>query len=134
MNKHIWFIGVNRTNVPFYTSDNPVVKFAHKKESFKSNAGIGSPGVEIAFPISKELIILIREKEFFEEYEKCENTFVLMNEENVKFYNWLQATESYKQIYSVCKDFDLVKEIKKTEPASLERRMRIEIIAGGKKI
>ena len=134
LNKHIWFVGINRTNIPFYTSDNPVVKYPHKHEPFGSNSGIASPGVEIAFPISEELIIIIRERSYFKEYEALENTFIELNEENVKFYNWLQVTESYKQIYSSREKFELIEEIKNSDPQILKHRSRVEIFAGGRKM
>ncbi|RKQ19109.1 DUF4238 domain-containing protein [Ureibacillus endophyticus] len=134
LNKHIWFIGINRSNTPFYTSDNPVVRYPHKNESFRSNSGIASQGIEIAFPISEELIIIIREREYFKDFEDIENTFTELNGENVNFYNWLQIKDSYKQIYTSEEKFELIEEIKKSNPQILKHRNRVEIFAGGRKI
>ena len=33
LEKHCWFVLVNNTEQPFYTSDNPVVRYAHKEMS-----------------------------------------------------------------------------------------------------
>ena len=39
---HIWFIGVNQNSLPFYTSDNPIVKRAHNNDAFFGTDGYGS--------------------------------------------------------------------------------------------
>src|SRR6266511_2475536 len=46
-NEHIWHIGVNETDNPLFTSDNPVATKPNKKDDWRSNAGIRSPGIEI---------------------------------------------------------------------------------------
>jgi len=133
---HIWTIGVNETDIPFYTSDNPVVKYGHKEDKFFSNAGIASPGIEIAFPISEKLLLILREKSYFgvEAQVLYGNKFISMEVENVEFYNWLQVTQSNRQIYSSNPNFELINKMRKENPDSLKRNSKIEVIAGGKKL
>jgi hypothetical protein len=50
--QHIWIVGINDTPQPFYTSDTPIVKRSHFNEPGKSHTGLGSPGIEINFPLS----------------------------------------------------------------------------------
>lgn len=132
---HIWTIGVNETGIPFYTSDNPVVKYGHKKDDFFSNSGIASPGIEIAFPISEKLILILRERSYFElQAPLTENRFISMNEDNVEFYNWMQVIQSNRQIYSSNPEFELINKMREKNPDSLKRTSKVEVIAGGKKL
>lgn len=57
--KHIWIFAVNETDTLFYTSDNPLVLDGHEE-----NHGISSKGVEIIFPITPELALVMREVEY----------------------------------------------------------------------
>src|SRR5258706_11036130 len=61
---HIWWVGLNKTPYPFWTSDNPVVKCEHKKEPFKSNLGLGSAGIEIAFPLTPKYILVLADRTY----------------------------------------------------------------------
>ncbi|PIC78746.1 hypothetical protein CSV75_14765 [Sporosarcina sp. P18a] len=133
---HIWTIGINETGMSFYTSDNPVVKYGHKKDAFFSNAGIASPGIEIAFPISEKLILILRDKSYFGVDAELlyGNKFIRMEEENVIFYNSLQVTQSNRQIYSSNPDFELINKMKEDNPGALIRKSKIDVIAGGKKL
>lgn len=65
--EHIWLVGVNQTGQPPpYTSDNPVVRKAHKKDPYdiRSYAGFGSEGIEIALPITPKHILMLCERTF----------------------------------------------------------------------
>lgn len=42
-----WFVLINETDIPFYTSDNPLVRYGHCNEM-----GYANKGIEIAFPIN----------------------------------------------------------------------------------
>lgn len=52
LNSHIWFVGVNQTDQPFYTSDAPLGRRAHMPEDIMSYNGLGSKGIVLAFPVS----------------------------------------------------------------------------------
>ena len=86
---HIWLIGKNGTKQPFYTSDNPVVKNAHKRA-----IGIASEGVEIAFPLTPNLILILRERSFFKKLKGLDSTVIPLSEDNVTYYNSLQVIDS----------------------------------------
>jgi hypothetical protein len=92
-NNHIWIILVNNTDLPFFTSDTPLVKKGHFGEH-----GITSSGIEINFPISNRLCLSIIDREAFKElgYFK-ENRFMkLVDKEHVKYLNWLQVSVTVK--------------------------------------
>lgn len=124
---HIWILYKNGTTYPFYTSDNPIVKHAHIKDDLISNDGFGSPGIEIAFPLSPDYILVMADREYFEEYEDLDGKIILIdNLENIKYYNSLQVTSSYRQILSNMNDFYMVEEIFKIAPEAFTlKRKRI---------
>lgn len=45
-----WILGVNKTQVEFYTSDNPIGMIPHVTNDFISMSGIKSEGIEVFFP------------------------------------------------------------------------------------
>jgi hypothetical protein len=104
--KHIWLIGKNKTKQPFYTSDNPVVKYAHKR-----TLGIASEGIELAFPLTPEWVLILRERSFFREFESLDCRVIPLSDGNVTYYNSLQVIDSYRQLYCSTNNFNLAKEM-----------------------
>lgn len=104
LNSHIWFVGVNLTDHPFYTSDAPLVKRAHMPEEFMSYSGLASRGIELAFPVSDKLIITLCERSYHKAVEPIENLFFPIYEpEVIKYYNSMQVIGCERQIYFVLK-------------------------------
>lgn len=132
---HVWFIGINLSDLPFYTSDHPVVQFSHSKNNNFDSSGIASYGTEIVFPINEKLVINMIEREFWKDNKiQYENCYTFLNKDNVTFYNYLQATQSNSQIYSSNLDFATVKEILKKSPEDLYISEKVTVIAGGESI
>ncbi|MEQ6856000.1 DUF4238 domain-containing protein [Lysinibacillus capsici] len=130
---HIWTIGVNVTNIPLYTSDNPFVKHGHNENEFLSNNGLASEGIEINFPISSNLILIIYDRKFFEELSYFyENRFIELFEENIKYANWLQVTSSNRQIYCKENNFTMIEDMKKKNKNILNNKTRWTAHANGK--
>src|SRR5690625_3390543 len=128
LSSHIWFVGVNQTKLPFYTSDDPVVKRAHKHHPFLGTDGYGSPGIEIALPLSDQLILVLVEREYHSLLSFWENRFIpLTNKQNIIYYNSLQVYQSNRQIYCSKRSFKLINEMKRTE-GSLERKPRKMVV------
>lgn len=112
LNNHIWIIGVNRTSQPFYTSDFPVVKYSH----LGGSAGYASQGVEIAFPITSNLILIMYERTHVKLMEIFENRFIIMDRDEVVFYNSKQVFQSYRQVYCLEDKFELAERICNEHP------------------
>jgi len=129
INNYIWIFGINRTEIPFYTSDNPIVKNGHADKSFYGNAGLASKGVEIAYPINSKLILLIREKSYFSNFKDNNLKFYeLNNKENIKYFNSLQVFGSNRQIFCRSDNFKLVREILNEYPEyRKEDRKRFDV-------
>ncbi len=113
---HIWQIGVNDTDHSFYTSDHPVVKHAHLRHPLKSMAGIGSPGIEVAFPLTPRYILTLAERTTFRSLEPQDGKALLLTADNVTWYNDLQVSGSYRQIFCPIDNFALAEEICRQRP------------------
>lgn len=107
----IWVIGYNKTDNPFITSDNPVVKYGHSGFN-----GINSKGIEIAFPISPKLILILADIEKFGRLLPFHNHFVEIPAEEVHYYNSLQVIQSYRYVFSKQDAWEFAEKILKDNP------------------
>lgn len=125
---HIWLIGLNETKKTLWTSDHPFTRRAHLKRDFISHTGIASPGIEIAFPLSPRVILILFERTYFKRINNLDGRIVQLNEDNVDYYNSLQMYSSYRQIYSSDDNFELAKEICRKHPELCsENKQRIAV-------
>ena len=108
----IWMIGYNRTKMPFYISDNPVVKFGHDQYS-----GFNSRGVEIFFPITPKLVLIMKDPEYFYYETENHNHFIELDEVDVGFINSLQVQQSYRYVFDKTGNFDLAVGMMERNPA-----------------
>jgi hypothetical protein len=107
----IWVLGINNTNESFYTSDHPVANRNHL-----DSGGIITPGSEIAFPISKKLILIMRERSHFKNLIHFDKKLVRMSLEDVSDYNTMQVLKSHMFVFNSSDNFDLAKQICKDHP------------------
>ena len=113
---HIWIIGKNNTENPLYTSDNPVVRTPHYSDPYKSYSGLGSYGIEIAFPLNSQLILLLFERNAFKNHLDKENKIISLDDENVEYYNSFQVSRSYQRVFCSSNNFKLIREMQQTHP------------------
>jgi hypothetical protein len=123
---HIWVIGVNDTNNPLYTSDNPVTTSAHKVEDWRSHTGIASLGVEVIFPLSPKYVLIMYERSYHHLAEYKDGTLSYLKQDNIRYYNSRQVYSSYRQVFSIAENFELVKEMLSKEPELAGPRERWE--------
>ena len=129
LNGHILVIGQNRSHQKLYTSDNPMVRQAHKRHPVLRNIGIGSPGIEIAMPLSSDYILIFMEKTHFAPLAKSDRKCVDLEEGNIEYYNSLQVRGCDRQVYSATDDFDLARDFCRRWPercAEHRRRVAVE--------
>lgn len=124
---HIWVIYVNKTDYPFYTSDNPVVTIPHKRDKYVSYGGLASEGVEIIFPISPRLLLAMYEKETYNNKFHDRKYIVLSSKDRIDYYNCQQVYHSYRCIFSKKNNFNLAEQICKETPALQEYFSRVEV-------
>jgi hypothetical protein len=113
---HIWFIGVNESEQPLYTSDSPVVRRAHYSDSLRSFSGIASPGIEIAFPLNPRCVLVLCERTAFKHFRRFDCKVMSLNQDNVTYYNSLQVYQSWRQIYCPSDKLDLAESICSEHP------------------
>lgn len=107
ISQKIWFlIGSDHK---FLLSDHPVVRYNTANEnSNRGTLGINSKGIEIYFPISPSLMLLLL----------CEKTYGFLEgksfpitEENLNHMNGLQVAYSHRYIFSLSDNFSFVDEL-----------------------
>lgn len=124
---HIWIMCVNKTSVPFFTSDDPLVRIPHKRDEFHSYSGFASEKIEIAFPISSSLLLRMYDKN---EYGHlfCDRQFYEMKDiEEVNYYNMLQVIDSYRCVFAAGEDFVAAKKYCEDHPELQAYRSAVEV-------
>jgi len=111
---HIWRIGKNSTDQAFYTSDNPVVMHAHLNQS---SYGIGSPGIEICFPLSPHHMLMLCDSTIFASYAGLDRTLVPVTEQHVLFFNSLQVNQCTQHVFCSQGHYTLAAEMCAANPS-----------------
>jgi hypothetical protein len=99
LQNHIWIIGMNDTNNPFYTSDNPVA-------TYPVCTGIAMPGVKVILPLTPKCVLIMHERNYYRMIEDQDGQTDRLKPEDINFYNSLQVCSSHRQIYSIENNFD----------------------------
>lgn len=132
--KLTWMLGLNRTKKLFYTTDNPIATYGHLKQpyTYMSMNGLSSKGVEVFFPLSPNIILIMVDGSYHTELRSRERRYIeITNTKNVDFYNSLLSMEANRFVFSKDGDFSLLDEMKKREPQSLKKRT-VKLEWGGK--
>jgi hypothetical protein len=109
-----WTLLLNKTDMPFWTSDNPIAFDNIINPSKFDSYGLFSKGINVHFPLSPELSLCFSNPStsfFFP--DKLE----LKDVNNIIYQNKLQIKSSYRTIISNKNDFNLAKEIIKSYPS-----------------
>lgn len=109
---YIWRIYINKTNIPFWTSDTPV-----SLKATKGLKGIAAQGIEVLLPLSPAVMLIMTERrslvdsiENKGEIEHNDLRYVsLTKEQDVIDMNVCQVDDSYRFLFSNQDDFDLAK-------------------------
>lgn len=97
---------------PFITSDNTIVKFGHG-----GLQGFNSKGIEIFFPLNRDLILILKDPEAFWYEAEFDSHFVKLDYTDVNFFNSLQVQQSYRYLFDKTGDFSLVEGMMQRNPA-----------------
>lgn len=132
--RHIWLVGVNKTEQPLFTSDHPVVRYAHMEtpslldtrspsedtevmiEIGSNLPGLASEGVEIVFPLTPDRALILLERTYFNHCEKGDGQTYPLDAEYVERYNRLQVEQSHRQVFCSTSDFDLAAKMCEENP------------------
>ncbi len=149
---YYWILSVNTTDIPYYTSDHPIIKdniFYNKCREifslFGSGKGYLNKGIEFHIPISSESKIILVDttplndlREFFHDFPLFSRIENLINNilkpkldvvrENVMYYNENITAFSNQYIFSKNDNFEIARNFLERYPeASNPTRRRINI-------
>lgn len=113
----LWMIIINKTNVPFFTSDNPIGTKEHIHHEFISMSGLQCRGVEAYFPINPNMILVMFDGEYHAAYANRDRYVVEIEDANViKHYNSLQLLNCTECVFSNSPDFSIADDMQKNNP------------------
>lgn len=123
INDKIWLLSETSESKPFYISDHPVV-FSGGPYPFDLGFDQGNTkGIELYFPISKTLCLVILCQSYEKQLLKRASIFkplmkglktgcsVPMHEKTVIYHNMLQVDFALKEVYSSTNSFDIAREM-----------------------
>ena len=118
---HAWILLKNKTNQPFFTSDNPIGTTEHIHNPYMSMSGICSKGVEIFFPLSPDLMLLMFEKTHHNDINSKNYRIIEIDERDIiDDYNSRCVMNSSRCVFSQTDDFSVVKKMKEKKPDVLQ--------------
>lgn len=124
---------INETDIPFITSDHPVVKYNQFLERFKfpgAYTGLATKGLQIFFPITPNLMLIFYDKKVYKCGPVHRLTIKTCSKEDIFFINLLQCLNCDKIIYfnNTIKPLEIDKLIEKSKHLrkGIKDRMIIE--------
>ena len=103
---HIWVFLRAAGLGSFYSSDHPVARRPHVTGGWMSHSGIGSRGIEIAFPIAHDVCLQMYDREHFSQMQIMEETVNdAPKDQMLLYYNAMQVESSHRFLYSKDNDF-----------------------------
>lgn len=124
---HIWVVYINRTAVPFWTSDAPIALNA-MRDGWKGGKGIASKGIEIILPLSDKVALGMYDREKYGSLlcglsRKDDRIYMeLTDVDKVNQFNQLQVIECYRCVYSSDNDFGMAEEMCAQNPELRENQ------------
>lgn len=102
----IWIFYYTKENV--FTSDNPIILKPHINGEKPFYEGFGMNGVEVIFPISKNIILTIWDKKYFSNKISLHNSIQILNSKTLREYNLYQYYFSNFEVYSALNDMTII--------------------------
>ncbi len=122
----VWILGINRTSQKLYTSDNPIATYAHINDQIFSMSGISSKGIEVFFPLTPEIVLIMIDGSYHTRLLPYERRYlVLDNSDIIERYNGTIAMQSNRIILSSDGEFTLLKRMKERQPNVFNRPQTI---------
>lgn len=123
---------VNKTDVEFITSDNPVVIY-NQLLSFRkigSNTGMASKGLLIFFPVAPDKQIVLYDEEVYRVGGEGESVAHVTNEKDVYNLNALQACSCYENVYFMSPNQNVPALHRKVKPYLRKQKSNIRVFPG----
>lgn len=112
-----WFLFVNKTEYPLWTSDHPIAIFNPINPEPDPERGIKQPGSKVHVPLSTDLVLALYDPgQYFVKSKREE----LTEKEHVDFQNKLQVEHSHRQVFCPIDDFQFAREVIEENPEYAE--------------
>jgi hypothetical protein len=112
----LWVVGRNRTEHPFYTSDEPVVRRRTPVINETSQPVPPDVGLEYAFPLNSEFVLVMLDRRMFSGFLPYERKTMEFEPEAVERYNATQVMQSTQYVFCSKRDFDLAEQLCNAHP------------------
>ena len=129
----LWTLLVNKTKVPFWTSDNPVALFNPMIQSGENSVGFAVMGNQTHFPLNNKLLLIILDPRSYD----VPAIKVLKDPEQVLDENKLQLYNATRFVISSNADFSVAKKIREEDETLRKPQERVvlrKIATSGKPI
>ena len=118
---HIWLLLKNNTTQPFFTSDNPIGTAEHVHNPYMAMSGVSSEGVEIYFPLSPDLMLVMFEKTYHSNMMSKNYRIVEIDDlDMIDDYNSRSVMNSSRCVFSQTDDFSIIEKMKAKRPDVLQ--------------
>lgn len=127
----LWALLLNKTKIPFWTSDNPVALFNPIDYGDKSGVGFAVKGIQIHFPLNSNLLLLILDPTSY----KIPPVNTVNDEELVIHENKLQLYNATRFVVSSDDDFSVANKMRQEDDALRKQPDRVilrKINVGGR--
>lgn len=71
-----WMVGINQTDTLLFTSDAPIVPIPYKNNGARGNRGLRSDGIEVIFPLTPRMVLVMFDPIFHIERESFNMKYV----------------------------------------------------------
>lgn len=118
-----WSTAVNKTKLPYWTSDNPVALFNPIDYGDKGNIGFNVRGIQVHFPLTDDVVLVM--------LDPTSSTLppiaLLKREVDVEFENNLQLRNSNRFVISSAPDFAYARRFLKEHPELANPKERVTL-------
>lgn len=107
LSRNYWSILVSGDD-DFYTSDFPIIVNPHQQGVRPTHHGLTQYGAEVSFPLTKDILLVVWEKEYFNDKSSIDRTFQWASGAEVRKYNFLRYAYARNDVYSFKNDFSMI--------------------------
>jgi hypothetical protein len=127
----LWSLLLNKTKIPFWTSDNPVALFNPIDYGDKSGVGFAVKGIQIHFPLNSNLLLLILDPTTYQTPPVRD----VYDEDSVIHENELQLYNATRFVVSSAGDFSVANRLRQEDETLGKKPVRVilrKINVGGR--
>ena len=107
LSRNYWTFLVSQEN-KFYTSDSPIVVLPHVEGVRPTHCGLTQYGAELSFPISKDIMVVIWDKDYFSAKASEDCSFRNATDAELRKYNMLRYGYATESIFEYNNDFSWI--------------------------